>query len=157
MSWCWRASALPALSALAFAAPAPAQSISEVQLWGTAVASRPAFYGAGLGFAWRDGERDRYAAALAVGGPGPGALGLRADFSYQFLLDPARRAGAALYGGGGLSLVTRRGGVVPYLLLVLGVEHAPGGSGGSFVEIGVGGGARIAVGYRWRKRSAPGR
>jgi hypothetical protein len=47
--------------------------------------------------------------------------------------------------------------VAPYLLLVLGVENAPGGGGGSFLEVGVGGGARLAVGYRWRKHNAPGR
>ncbi len=51
----------------------------------------------------------------------------------------------------------RSGRLTPYVLIVLGVENAPGGNGGSFVEIGVGGGVRAAVGYRWRKRNAPGR
>jgi len=122
-----------------------------------AVASKPGFYGAGFGLGWRDAERDRVAPAVAFGAFGDGKFGARADLSYQFLLDPAKRSGAALYGGGGLSVAVRQGRVVPYVLLVLGVENAPGGGGGSFVEIGVGGGARVAIGYRWRKHNAPGR
>ena len=156
MSWCWRRSAL-LLPALAFAVPARAQGLSELQLWGTAVASKPAFYGAGVGLGWRDEQRDRFAPAVAVGGFGDGRFGVRADLSYQFLLDPVKRVGSAVYAGGGLSAVVRRGRVVPYLLLVVGIENAPGGSGGSFLEIGVGGGARVAIGYRWRKHNAPGR
>ena len=157
MSWCWRRSALLLAPALAAAAPAPAQSLTETQLWGTAVASRPAFYGAGFGLAWRDAQRDRIAPAVAFGAFGDRAFGVRADLSYQFLLDPAKASGSALYGGGGLSLAVRRGRAVPYALLIVGVEGAPGGAGGSFLELGVGGGVRVALGYRWRKHNAPGR
>jgi len=158
MSWCWSRSAL-LLAAAAAAAPARAgaQSVTETQVWGTATASKPAFYGGGFGFAWRDAQRDRLAPALAIGTFGDGRFGVRADLAYHFLLDPVKRSGSAVYGGGGLTAAVRQGRVVPYLLLVLGVENAPGGNGGSFLEIGVGGGARIAVGYRWRKHNAPGR
>jgi hypothetical protein len=157
MSWCSRPSLLLLLPALAAAAPSPAQSLTEAQVWGTAVASKPAFYGAGFGLAWRDAERDRIAPAVAFGAFGDGALGARADLSYQFLLDPTKRTGSALYGGGGISVAARRGRVVPYALLVVGIETAPGGAGGSFLEVGVGGGVRVALGYRWRKHNAPGR
>jgi len=157
MTWCWRRSALLLLPALAAAAPGRAQSLSEAQLWGTAIASRPAFYGVGIGLGWRDEQRDRFAPALAVGGFGQGGFGWRADFAYQFLLDPAKRAGSALYGGGGLSVVVRSGRAIPYVLLEVGLENAPGGPGGSFLELGVGGGLRVAIGYRWRKHNAPGR
>jgi hypothetical protein len=157
MSWCWRRSALLLAPALAAAHPAPAQSVTETQVWAVAVASRPGFYGGGFGLGWRNGQRDRLAPAVALGELGDGHFGARADLSYQFLLDPDKRSGAAVYGGGGLTAALARGRVTPYLLLVLGVENAPGGSGGSFLEIGVGGGVRIAVGYRWRKHNAPGR
>jgi hypothetical protein len=157
MSWCWRRSALILVPALATAVPSRAQSLTEAQLWGTAVASKPAFYGAGIGLGWRDPQRDRVALAIALGAFGDGRLGARADLSYQFLLDPSKRSGSAVYGGGGLSVTVRRGRVVPYVLLVLGVEKGPGAGGGSFLEIGVGGGARVALGYRWRKHNAPGR
>lgn len=151
MSWCWRRSALAVGLLLAAAAPCRAQRRSELQVWGMAAASRPAFYGAGLGLARRDADRLRFAAAAALGGLAGGAFAARGDATLQFLLDPTRRTGAALYGGGGLSLAVARGHATPYLLLVLGIEHAPGGPRGSFAEIGVGGGVRLAVGYRWRK------
>ena len=155
MSWCWRRSALLLVPALAAAGPVRAQRLAEAQVWGTAIASRPGFYGAGIGLGWRDDQRNRFAPALAVGGDGRGHYGWRADFSYQFLLDPGKQVGSAVYGGGGLSVAVRQGRVVPYALLVLGLESAPGGRGGSFLEIGVGGGARVAVGYRWRMHNAP--
>jgi hypothetical protein len=151
MSWCWRRSALALGVLLAAAAPCRAQRRSELQVWGLAVASKPAFYGAGLGFALRDEDRLRLTIAAAPGAYGDGSFGARADATLQFLLDPTKRAGAAVYGGGGLSLAAERGHATPYLLLVLGVEHAPGGPRGSFAEVGVGGGVRVAVGYRWRK------
>jgi len=156
MSWCWRRSA-PLLLAGLFAAPARAQSLREAQLWGMAAFSRPAFYGAGFGLGWRDELRDRFAPAIALGAFGDGRFGARADLAYQFLLDPAKASGTAVYGGGGVTAVVRGGHVSPYLLLVLGLEGAPGGRGGMFMEMGVGGGARLAIGYRWRKQSAPGR
>ncbi len=37
-----------------------------------------------------------------------------------------------------------------YIVLTLGVESRPGSGGGWFVEGGVGGGVRLAGGYRWR-------
>ena len=38
-----------------------------------------------------------------------------------------------------------------YLVLAIGIEHRPGARSGWFVEGGVGGGARVAAGYRWRR------
>ncbi len=157
MTWSWRRSALAPLVLLAAASPCLAQRRSELQVWALAAASKPAFYGAGLGLGFRDEGRTRIAVAGALGSFEDGSLGGRADATLQFLLNPQKRAGAAIYGGGGLSLAAGRGQATPYLLLVLGVEHAPGGPGGAFAEIGVGGGVRVAVGYRWRKQDAPGR
>ena len=157
MSWCWKRSSLLLLAALTAAAPSRAQSVRESQVWAVAVASRPAFFGAGFGLAWRDAQRDRLAPAVALGASGDGRLGARVDLSYQFLLDPVKRSGPAIYGGGGLTAAVVGSRVAPYLLLVLGVESAPGGRGGSFLEVGVGGGVRVGLGYRWRKHDAPGR
>ena len=121
------------------------------------VASDPAFAGAGVGYAWRDARRTRIAGAVALGVLGGHGIAGRAELAWHFLLDPRKRRGSAVYGGGGLALEAGAGRVRPFILLVLGAENAPGGSGGSYVEIGVGGGVRAAVGYRWRKRIAPGR
>ena len=136
---------------------ARAQGIRELQLQGLAIASRPSFAGGGLGLAWRDAGRTRWQIALSGGARTGAGWGMRGDLAWHFLLDPGKPRGGSVYGGGGISVLTADGRVTPYLLLVLGAERAPGGRGGLFVEVGVGGGARLSLGYRWRKRSAPGR
>jgi hypothetical protein len=159
MSWCSRPRRAALLALVAAAAPAAghAQGVREVQVQLLGIASRPLFGGAGAAVAWRDASRTRWQAAATVGGLDGHGLAARADVAYHFLLDPAKRRGSAVYGGAGLSALAANGRLTPYVLIVLGVENAPGGNGGSFVEIGVGGGVRAAVGYRWRKRNAPGR
>ena len=148
------------LAGAAALAPVPgraqAPGVRELQVQATGVASRPFFGGAGGGLAFRDAERNRWQGALTVGLLAGGAVGARGDFVYHFLLDPRKRQGSAVYGGGGLTVQVAGGRIRPYVLLVVGAENAPGGTGGSFVELGVGGGVRLAVGYRWRKRNAPG-
>ncbi len=156
MSWCWRRSAAALLGGALAAAPCRAQ-VRETQVWALAVASQPALYAAGFGLAWRDNQRSRIAPALALGVLGDGRFGARADLAIHFLLDPYKRDGTAVYGGGGLTAAVAGSRVTPYALLVLGAEQNPGGTGGAFIEIGVGGGIRLAVGYRWRKSNAPGR
>ena len=149
------------LAGAAAVAPVPgraqAPGARELQVQAVGVASRPFFGGAGGGLAFRDADRNRWLGALAVGVLDGGGMGVRGDFVYHFLLDPQKRKGSAVYGGGGLSAQVAGGRVTPYVLLVVGAENAPGGAGGSFVELGVGGGVRFAIGYRWRKRNAPGR
>ncbi len=161
MSWRSRASGALVCAASLAALPraARAQGAHEGEALALAVASRPALYALGVGLAWRDDGRMRLVASLASGAYDDGRYGARADLAVHFLLNPWKEAGAAVYGGGGLSLAVgdKRGRTAPYALLVLGIEGAPGGRGGSFVEVGVGGGVRLAVGYRWRTRNAPGR
>ncbi len=148
--------ALLALLVALGAGTASAQGVREVQLQALVIASRPFFAGGGLGDAWRDAGRTRWQTAVTVGGLDGHGVAARADLAWHFLLDPAKRTGGGVYGGAGLSLLAGDGRVSPYVLLVLGTEHAPGGGGGTFVEVGVGGGVRVSAGYRWRKRSAPG-
>ena len=156
MSWSSRGSRLAAAVLLA-AGPLRAQAGREVQFQALGVASRPAFGGAGLGFAWRDEDRGRWLGALSLGAVKGGAFAARADLAWHFLLDPAKRRGTGIYGGVGLTAQAAGSRVTPYALVVLGAERDPGGAGGSFVEAGVGGGVRVTLGYRWRKRNAPGR
>lgn len=159
MSWCSRPRLAALLALVAAAAPAAgrAQGVREMQVQLLGIASRPRFGGAGAAIAWRDASRTRWQVAATVGALDGHGLAARADVAYHFLLDPAKRRGSAVYGGAGLSALAGNGRLTPYVLIVLGVENAPGGNGGSFVEVGVGGGVRAAVGYRWRKRNAPGR
>lgn len=159
MNWSWRPSRAALLAVLAALAPraGSAQGWRETQLHALAIASRPFFAGAGLAFGWRDEGRTRWQAGATLGGLDGHGVGARADLAWHFLLDPAGTRGGAVYGGAGMSLLAGGGRVTPYVMLVLGAEHAPGRGGGTFVEVGVGGGVRVAAGYRWRKRNAPGR
>lgn len=159
MSWCWSRKALAAtlLAVAGLATPSRAQGRREWDVRALGIASKPEFIGAGVGYAWRDSRRTRIEGALAAGNLVQAGLAGRAEVVWHFLLDPAKRRGSAVYGGGGLSAQVGQGRVRPFVLLVIGAENAPGGAGGSYVEVGVGGGVRATVGYRWRKQRAPGR
>jgi hypothetical protein len=157
MSWFSRPRAWTCALGLALAAPRSlrAQGWQEAQLWGAGIASRPAFGGLGVALAWRDAGRSRLLASLATGAQSPGGA-VRAELAYHFLLDPARTRGNAVYGGGGLALVIGPDGRRhPYVQLLVGAENTPGGRHGTFIEAGLGGGVRVAIGFRWRKRNAP--
>jgi hypothetical protein len=159
MSWISRRSAWgAALLALGVPSLAAAQGWRETQLFSALVASKPATLLGGVGLAWRDQGRTRIGGALAAGTTAQGGWAGRAEVAWHFLLDPGRRQGGGLYGGGGAALTVRSGGRVrPWVQLVLGFESAPAGPNGVFVEAGVGGGVRIAAGVRLRKQNAPGR
>lgn len=142
------------------AAPASAQGWHETQLWAVALTSRPPVYAAGLGLAWRDAGRTRIGVAVAGGvAEGSRAAG-RAELAWHFLLDPGKRAGMSVYGGGGVALtLVQAARMRPFLQVLLGVESAPAGRHGWFLEGGFGGGARVATGLRFRTRhtNAPSR
>lgn len=149
--------ALAALLLLpAVASPLAAQGWRETSLIGVAVLSRPAMGGVGLGLATRDAMRTRLGFTAIAGGEDGAGLAGRLEGMWHFLLDPYRRTGNAVYGGAGLALAfTNDGRVRPAVQLVIGAENAPATPRGTFVEVGVGRGVRLAAGYKWRKRNAP--
>lgn len=137
--------------AACLAGPLAAQSttVRELGLETVVTAAEPAVYTAGLTASIRPSARTRvglYAGGGVTDGEGAG----RAELVAHFLLTP-RSAHAGVYGGGGLAGVFGSGFADGYLVLLVGVDGAPGGRGGWFVEAGIGGGARLAAGYRWRK------
>ena len=135
-----------------------AQVRHEWQATVIALASRPAVGVVGIGANWRDRGRTRIGVTVAGGATDDDRGAARAELAWHFSLDPARRRGWGVYGGGGLAVgVIERDHVRPWVLAVIGVESRPGGSVGCFVEGGFGGGARVAAGWRWRKQNAPGR
>jgi len=140
-----------ALAALAAAGPAAAQQVKELGVQVTGTWSDPALVVAGVSGAIRTSERTRVSAALG-GGVSDGDAAWRGELLGHFLLAPRRRAGLAPYAAAGVSVV---GGPVErgYLVLTLGIESRPGNRSGWFLELGVGGGARIAAG--WRRRWFP--
>jgi hypothetical protein len=143
---------------LASASPAPlaAQGWREASLWSVGTFGRPTVVAAGAALSWRDRFRSRLGAGLALGVGEAGELGGRGELTYHFLLDPSRSRGTAVYLGGGLAASAAGDGKLrPFAVVLIGAEHAPGGRRGSFVEIGLGGGLRAALGMRWRKQNAP--
>jgi hypothetical protein len=140
---------LAVVGTLATARPAAAQRVTELGVQATATLSDPALVVAGPAGAIRLSERGRL--ALAVGaGVSDGSAAWRAEALGHFLLAPRRRKGVAAYAGAGVAAV---GGPVDrgYLVLALGLEAAPGTRSGWFGEVGVGGGLRVAAGWRWRR------
>lgn len=147
-------SAVLAPAAIAIPASLGAQGVRELELRALAIASQPAFGGLGVGAGWRPSPRTRILVGAASGVLEGGAWAARAEAAAHFLLDPARARGG-VYGGGGLSLEGTARRVRPFVMLVIGVDRAPGGRRGVYAELGVGGGVRLAAGFRWRWR-APG-
>ena len=92
---------------------------------------------------------ERRVRLVGTGGLGAqgGDVAWRLEGLAHFQLQPNSHA-LGIYGGGGVALAggARTQG---YMVVLLGVETSPGGSGGWTVEVGFGGGFRMAVGYRW--------
>jgi hypothetical protein len=131
--------------------PLSAQRVTEFGVQAIGTAADPAVAVAGVYAALRT-SRTRISAALGAGvSDGEGAF--RGELLAHFLLNPTRRSGAGVYGAGGVAVAV---GPVDqgYLVVTLGIEGRPGGPSGWFVEAGVGGGARLAAGYRWRRHPA---
>jgi hypothetical protein len=83
-------------------------------------------------------------------GVSDGELAVRGELLGHFLLSPEEHRKAGFYVAGGVAGVegpVGRG----YLVLTLGLEQAPGRRSGWAVELGAGGGVRVAAGYRWRR------
>ena len=123
----------------------------EAGVGGVAALAAADFFGAALGVAHRPGGQVRLAATLA-----PGVLddraAVRAEATGQFVVTPWARGGVGPYVGLGVAWLGAEG--VPgaaYLTAFLGVEATPGRRFGWYAEAGVGGGARLALGVRWRR------
>src|SRR5204863_1229305 len=106
---------------------------------------------AGLGFTVPSGIYVRSGLVAGVGAGRHGVEG-RTDFVSRFSLDPFRQSRWAPYAGGGVSGRYRSeldGGSRGYLMILLGVEGPlPLGRTEGWVpavEVGLGGGARVAV------------
>lgn len=125
--------------------------MTETAAGATVVVAHRAFWGPELGVARRPGGQTRLAAS-AAGGDYEGVLGIRLQATAQLLLKPAERSGVGPYAGLGLTFVGAQAAHgAGYLTAVLGVEAASGRRAGWYSELGLGGGVRLAVGWRWRR------
>ena len=123
---------------------------AELDVGPVATWARRAFSGAAVGIATRPGGEGRVALVAAVGSS-DGHAALRLEATAQFLVLPWAKSGLSPYGGVGVAYV----GAHPYrgvgaLVVLVGVESAAGRPRGWFGELGLGGGLRLRVGYRWR-------
>jgi hypothetical protein len=132
----------------AAAAPAGAQQVRELGIQAIGTLADPALGVGGAYAAWRPAKRARLSASLGIGGSG-GEVAWRGELLGHFMLAPTRRAGSAVYLAGGVAAVSGRTDQ-GYLVLVAGIEGRPAAASGWFLEAGVGGGARLSAGYRWR-------
>jgi len=120
----------------------------ELGIQAVGTASDPALAVAGVYGALRISGRTRLSAGLGAGTSDGSAAG-RGELLAHFLLSPEelRRPGFYLAGGiAGVAGTVDRG----FLVLTAGLEARPRSRSGWAVELGVGGGARLALGYRWR-------
>jgi hypothetical protein len=134
--------------ALIGAPPLAAQQGSELGVQVVATASDPALAAAGVYAGVRTSARTRLSAAAGAG-LSSGDLAFRGEVLGHFLLSPTQREGPGFYFAGGVAGVegpVDRG----YLVLTVGLEDRPAAASGWGVEVGVGGGVRVMLGYRWR-------
>lgn len=150
--------ALGALAAPFVPLHAQRRSVVEAGAGAAVTVARHTMAGVEVGAGYRPGGQSRVALAVDVGTE-DGRAAARALLTAQFLVTPAARRGAGLYGGIGIAVAGRRG--APgggYLALLVGLEAAPGGGarrGGWYAELGLAGGARVAAGWRGRWASRP--
>jgi hypothetical protein len=129
-----------------------AQQLTATELSAGAATSmaRRMFAGAELGVAHRPSGDSRIAFAVA-GGTIAERAAARAQLTLQLLVNSAARSGTGIYAGVGTAFVARRGAPGQgFLAVVLGLEGAPGRRQNWYVEAGLGGGVRAAVGWRVR-------
>jgi hypothetical protein len=133
----------------ALSRPAAAQGITEVGAQAMLTTANPTALFAGPTLARRVGRRDRLAFGLGLGGA-DGQVAGRGEAMWQFLLSPEAEGRPGVYLGAGLAASVTpawRGWVVA----TAGVDWSPGGRSGWMAEVGVGGGVRVVLGYRWRR------
>jgi hypothetical protein len=127
-----------------------AQQVREVGGLVLLTTADPALVTGGLYAALRPSARARIAATLG-GGVSDGRSAGRGELVAHFLLSPTATERPGVYFGGGVAGVV---GPVDqgYVVLLAGIEAAPGGRSGWALEAGIGGGLRFTAGWRWRWR-----
>jgi hypothetical protein len=143
---------LTVLLLLATPRAAAGQVTRDWQVHGMAALFAQRFVGGGVGYAVRPPGRVRFALVGSAGDLEGTAAG-RAEAFVLFHLNPGRERGFSPYGGAGVAAMITGTATRGYLELILGMEQRPGRQSGLFVEAGVGGGLRIAAGYRFRSGS----
>jgi len=132
--------------------PLAAQHAVEYGVHAVATFAMPDLVAGGGYAAVRSGERARLALTLAAG-TADGDVAFRGELLGHFLLSPRATQGVGFYalGGAAVADVESTGDTQGHMVLGLGMESRPGARSGWALEAGIGGGLRIALGYRWRR------
>jgi hypothetical protein len=133
---------------LLVAPPVAAQRGWDAQVHALVLARDSTLVTGGLGAGIRVGRGLRLAATMSGGWMAPDVMAGRSEVMVVYHLYPARPTRAGWYVGGGLAAELARGRGRGLVQALLGVEARPWRGGGLFAEVGVGGGVRIAAGYR---------
>jgi hypothetical protein len=130
------------------AAPVLAQRGWDGQVHAVALVRDSALLAGGVGGGLRVGRGLRVAATLSGGVTTPGGPAGRGEALLTYHVSRPREGGVGVYAGAGVAGEVLGGDVHGLVVALLGVEARPWSGGGWFVEGGVGGGARLAAGYR---------
>ena len=132
--------------------PLAAQHPVEYGVHAVATFATPDLVAGGGYAAVRPGERARLALTVAAG-TADGDVAFRGELLAHFLLSPRAKRGVGFYalGGAAVADLESTGDTQGYMVLGLGMESRPGTRSGWALEAGIGGGLRIAAGYRWRR------
>ena len=150
---CWRSATLAALI-LGLPGGLPAQRGIDIQAQALGLAGASAFAGVGAGAGLRFGLGTRLSLAATGGWLESAGAAARVEALATYHLVVPGRPRPTLYGGTGVGITATEGATRGYLVLVLGLEGGAQARGGWFIETGVGGGIRVALGYRlvrWRR------
>ncbi|MBA3443579.1 MAG: hypothetical protein H0T58_01815 [Gemmatimonadales bacterium] len=134
--------------ALTLSAPLNAQQGREMGIQAIGTAADPSLVVAAVYGGIRSSTRTRLSASAGAG-VSSGEPAFRGEILGHFLLSPSKTDGPGFYFAGGVAAVG--GGVDQgYVVLTVGIEDRPAAGAGWVAELGVGGGVRLALGYRWR-------
>jgi len=149
-----RSGTLALVAVLAAPGALQAQRGHDLQVHALGVIGAREFVGGGVGAGVRLGRSVRLAGTGTVGWEEGDRLAGRGEALVGVHVTLGRGRGPGLYAGGGVAAQVAEADTRGYLALVVGVEGRPTG-GGWFAEVGVGGGARVALGYRVTRLRRP--
>lgn len=129
-------------------APAAAQRGWDAQGQALALVRDSTWIGGGLGAGMRFGRGLRLGGTLGAAWASPDAAGGRAELLVAYHVSRPRPGGVGVYAAAGLATELSRGDARALAVALLGVEARPWSGGGLFAELGIGGGLRLAAGYR---------
>jgi hypothetical protein len=140
--------ALVAVLAAATSGPAAAQRGWDVQAHVLTLARDSTLVAGGAGAALRAGRGLRLAATVSAGALTSGGAVGRGEALLAYHVSPPRRGSVGVYVGAGVAGELQGGDVRGLITALVGVEARPWSGGGWFLEAGLGGGVRLAAGYR---------